>query len=78
MLGDTNLNQINELKEEQTNKNQEQRSKNGSGNIVGKSQGKAGTAAARGRIISRICFQACSNVWGLDKTAEGCPHTKLV
>ena len=28
MLGDTNLNQINELKEEQTNENQERKSKN--------------------------------------------------
>lgn len=28
MLGDTNLNQINELKRNQTNENQEQRSKN--------------------------------------------------
>lgn len=45
MLGDTNLNQINELKEEQTNK-QRPRAKmqktEGSGNTVDESQGRAG------------------------------------
>lgn len=45
-MGDTNLSQINELKEEQTNKTKGKEAEiEGSGNLVGKSQGEAGACS---------------------------------